>query len=73
MYTLAYVTYQDICSIQAFQKQIVIAIKAPEETKLEIPIPKESEKNYTSKSNTRCKYLCCTALPKLFATAKLPT
>lgn len=41
MYTLAYVTYQDIRSIQAFQKQIVIAIKAPEETKLEIPIPKE--------------------------------
>ncbi|XP_021247086.1 transcription factor E2F6 isoform X2 [Numida meleagris] len=38
---LAYVTYQDIRSIQAFQKQIVIAIKAPEETKLEIPIPKE--------------------------------
>ncbi|NXH72552.1 E2F6 factor, partial [Hydrobates tethys] len=37
----AYVTYQDICSIQAFQEQIVIAIKAPEETKLEIPIPKE--------------------------------
>lgn len=41
MYTVAYVTYQDICSIQAFQEQIVIAIKAPEETKLEIPIPKE--------------------------------
>lgn len=41
MYTLAYVTYQDIRSIQAFQGQIVIAIKAPEETKLEIPIPKE--------------------------------
>ncbi|NXW91900.1 E2F6 factor, partial [Alopecoenas beccarii] len=37
----SYVTYQDICSIQAFQEQIVIAIKAPEETKLEIPIPKE--------------------------------
>ncbi|KFV77096.1 Transcription factor E2F6, partial [Dryobates pubescens] len=36
-----YVTYQDIRSIQAFQGQIVIAIKAPEETKLEIPIPKE--------------------------------
>lgn len=41
MYTLAYVTYQDIRSIQAFQEQIVIAIKAPEETKLEIPVPKE--------------------------------
>ncbi|KAM9018377.1 transcription factor E2F6 isoform 4-T4 [Guaruba guarouba] len=38
---LAYVTYQDIRSIQTFQEQIVIAIKAPEETKLEIPIPKE--------------------------------
>ncbi|NXJ99491.1 E2F6 factor, partial [Corythaixoides concolor] len=36
-----YVTYQDIRSIQAFQGQIVIAIKAPEETKLEIPIPRE--------------------------------
>ncbi|XP_042189371.1 transcription factor E2F6 [Callorhinchus milii] len=38
---LAYVTYQDIHSIKAFQDQIVIAIKAPQETKLEIPIPKE--------------------------------
>ncbi|NXU39747.1 E2F6 factor, partial [Drymodes brunneopygia] len=37
----AYVTYQDIGSIQAFQEQIVIAIKAPEETKLEIPVPKD--------------------------------
>ncbi|XP_019392945.1 PREDICTED: transcription factor E2F6 isoform X3 [Crocodylus porosus] len=39
---LAYVTYQDIHSIQAFQEQIVIAIKAPEETKLEVPAPKEN-------------------------------
>ncbi|NWV32384.1 E2F6 factor, partial [Grantiella picta] len=37
----SYVTYQDIRSIQAFQEQIVIAIKAPEETKLEIPVPKD--------------------------------
>lgn len=41
MYTLAYVTYQDIQNIQAFQEQIVIAIRAPEETRLEIPVPKE--------------------------------
>lgn len=41
MYRLAYVTYQDIRSIQAFQEQIVIAIKAPEETNLEIPVPKD--------------------------------
>ncbi|XP_059585571.1 transcription factor E2F6 isoform X3 [Alligator mississippiensis] len=39
---LAYVTYQDIHSVQAFQEQIVIAIKAPEETKLEVPAPKEN-------------------------------
>ncbi|NXB39552.1 E2F6 factor, partial [Eulacestoma nigropectus] len=39
--THAYVTYQDIRSIQAFQEQIVFAIKAPEETKLEIPVPEE--------------------------------
>ncbi|KAL8172876.1 UNVERIFIED_CONTAM: Transcription factor e2f6 [Gekko kuhli] len=41
LYTLAYVTYQDIRSIQTFQEQIVIAIKAPEETKMEVPAPKE--------------------------------
>ncbi|XP_061478752.1 transcription factor E2F6-like isoform X2 [Rhineura floridana] len=38
---LAYVTYQDICSIQTFQEQMVIAIKAPEETKMEVPAPKQ--------------------------------
>lgn len=38
---LAYVTYKDIHSLQAFKEQIVIAIKAPQETTLEVPIPKE--------------------------------
>ncbi|XP_072857703.2 transcription factor E2F6 [Pogona vitticeps] len=38
---LAYVTYQDIRSIQTFQEQLIIAIKAPEETKMEIPAPEE--------------------------------
>ncbi|XP_078069284.1 transcription factor E2F6 isoform X2 [Mustelus asterias] len=38
---LAYVTYQDVQSLQAFEDQIVIAIKAPQETKLEVPIPKK--------------------------------
>ncbi|XP_078397772.1 transcription factor E2F6 isoform X1 [Cetorhinus maximus] len=38
---LAYVTYQDIDNLQAFEEQIVIAIKAPQETKLEVPIPKK--------------------------------
>ncbi|XP_037384419.1 transcription factor E2F6 isoform X2 [Talpa occidentalis] len=38
---LAYVTYQDIHSIQAFHEQIVLAVKAPEETRLDVPAPRE--------------------------------
>ncbi|XP_055396889.1 transcription factor E2F6 isoform X3 [Bubalus kerabau] len=38
---LAYVTYQDIHSIRAFHEQIVIAVKAPAETRLDVPAPKE--------------------------------
>lgn len=38
---LAYVTCQDIHSIQAFQEQIVIAVKAPAETRLDVPAPRE--------------------------------
>ncbi|XP_076849269.1 transcription factor E2F6 [Brachyhypopomus gauderio] len=37
----AYVTYEDIRQIGAFHDQTVIAIKAPEETKLEVPTPTE--------------------------------
>ncbi|NXI42118.1 E2F6 factor, partial [Galbula dea] len=56
----SYVTYQDIRSIQAFQGQIVIAIKAPEETKLEIPIPKEDciEVHVKSTKGPIDVYLC---------------
>uniref|UniRef100_A0A2K6QL65 E2F transcription factor 6 n=1 Tax=Rhinopithecus roxellana TaxID=61622 RepID=A0A2K6QL65_RHIRO len=38
---LAYVTCQDIHSIQAFHEQIVIAVKAPAETRLDVPAPRE--------------------------------
>ncbi|XP_071598019.1 transcription factor E2F6-like isoform X2 [Heliangelus exortis] len=57
---LAYVTYQDIRSIQTFQEQIVIAIKAPEETILEIPIPKEDciEVHVKSTKGPIDVYLC---------------
>ncbi|XP_062894071.1 transcription factor E2F6-like [Mobula hypostoma] len=40
---LAYVTYKDIHGLQAFKEQIVIAIKAPQETKLEVPVPNEEK------------------------------
>ncbi|KFQ20275.1 Transcription factor E2F6, partial [Merops nubicus] len=56
----SYVTYQDIRSVQAFQGQIVIAIKAPEETKLEIPVPKEDciEVHVKSTKGPIDVYLC---------------
>lgn len=40
--THAYVTYQDIRSIKSLDKQTVIAIKAPPETRLEVPDPTQS-------------------------------
>ncbi|XP_075765100.1 transcription factor E2F2 isoform X2 [Pelodiscus sinensis] len=40
---LAYVTYQDIRAIGNFQEQTVIAVKAPPETKLEVPDFSEQE------------------------------
>ncbi|ROI33883.1 Transcription factor E2F6 [Anabarilius grahami] len=39
--TSAYVTYEDICKIDVFKDQTIIAIRAPEETKLEVPTPTE--------------------------------
>nr|NP_001071687.1 transcription factor protein [Ciona intestinalis]BAE06391.1 transcription factor protein [Ciona intestinalis] len=37
----SYVTYQDIRGIKSFKEQIVICIKAPQDTKLEVPDPGE--------------------------------
>ncbi|XP_058612993.1 transcription factor E2f1 isoform X2 [Onychostoma macrolepis] len=37
----AYVTYEDICQIGVFKDQTILAIRAPEETKLEVPTPTE--------------------------------
>ncbi|NXP82996.1 E2F6 factor, partial [Ramphastos sulfuratus] len=50
----------DIRSIQAFEGQIVIAVKAPEETKLEIPVPKEDciEVHVKSTKGPIDVYLC---------------
>ena len=39
--TLAYVTYQDIRGVQSFEDRTIIAIKAPAETRLEVPDPKD--------------------------------
>ncbi|XP_057678411.1 transcription factor E2F6 isoform X2 [Corythoichthys intestinalis] len=37
--TAAYVTHEDVGRLPAFQEQTVIVVKAPEETKLEVPAP----------------------------------
>ncbi|XP_028252345.1 transcription factor E2F6 [Parambassis ranga] len=37
----AYVTHRDVSRLAAFQEQTVIIVKAPEETKLEVPAPTE--------------------------------
>ncbi|CAF94955.1 unnamed protein product [Tetraodon nigroviridis] len=37
----AYVTHQDLGLLQTFQEQTVIAVRAPEETKMEVPVPTE--------------------------------
>ncbi|KAG8445651.1 hypothetical protein GDO86_010437 [Hymenochirus boettgeri] len=57
---LAYVTYQDIHRIEEYHEQIVIAVKAPEETKLEVPPPKEDciEIHIKSKKGPIDVYLC---------------
>ncbi len=38
---LAYVNYHDIRSIKSLEEQTVIAIKAPPETRLEVPDPNQ--------------------------------
>ncbi|XP_075194888.1 transcription factor E2F6 isoform X2 [Anomaloglossus baeobatrachus] len=37
----AYVTYQDLYSIDDYHEQVIIAVKAPEETRLVVPAPNE--------------------------------
>lgn len=55
----SYVTYQDIRGIPDFNNKTVIAIKAPPETKLEVPDPAESIQIWLKSSNGPIDvYLC---------------
>lgn len=51
---LGYVTYQDIRSIARLQDQTVIAVKAPSETKLEVP-----ESSGVSGQRSKIHGACC--------------
>ena len=44
--TLAYVTYQDIRKISGLKDQTVIVVKAPPETRLEVPDPLEVRRRH---------------------------
>lgn len=50
----AFVTYKDIRGVKEFTAQTVIAVKAPSETKLEVPDPREVSKYFTT--------FCCQSL-----------
>ncbi|XP_066917575.1 transcription factor E2F2-like isoform X2 [Clytia hemisphaerica] len=55
----SYVTYQDIRGVQDFNDKTVIAIKAPPETKLEVPDPAESIQIWLKSNNGPIDvYLC---------------
>ncbi|XP_033108590.1 transcription factor E2F3-like [Anneissia japonica] len=55
----AYVTYHDIRNIQSFNDQTVIAIKAPPETRLEVPDPKEGVQIWLKSTKGQIEvYLC---------------
>ncbi|CAH2246101.1 transcription factor E2F6 isoform X4 [Pelobates cultripes] len=58
--TFAYVSYQDIHSIEDYHEQIILAVKAPEETKLEVPTPNEEciEIHIKSRKGPIDVYLC---------------
>ncbi|XP_023684204.1 transcription factor E2F3 isoform X1 [Paramormyrops kingsleyae] len=55
----AYVTYQDLRKIRSLRDQTVIVIKAPSETKLEVPDPQESlQVHLTSTQGPIDVFLC---------------
>ncbi|KFV17736.1 Transcription factor E2F3, partial [Tauraco erythrolophus] len=57
--TLAYVTYQDIRKISGLKDQTVIVVKAPPETRLEVPDPVEGTLIHLSSTQGPIEvYLC---------------
>ncbi|XP_031441481.1 transcription factor E2F3 isoform X2 [Clupea harengus] len=56
----AYVSYQDIRRISSLRDQTVVVVKAPLETKLEVPDPKESLQVHLSSSQGPIDVFLCT-------------
>lgn len=59
--TVAYVTYEDLSQISVFQDQTLITVRAPEETKLDVPMPREVSPVWVDEApeNVLFIYLLC--------------
>ncbi|XP_036948261.1 transcription factor E2F3 isoform X1 [Acanthopagrus latus] len=59
----AYLTYEDVQGIPSFKEQTVIVIKAPVETKLEVPHPEESLQVHLSSTQGPIEVFLCSEEP----------
>ncbi|XP_047240802.1 transcription factor E2F3 isoform X2 [Girardinichthys multiradiatus] len=59
----AYLTYEDIRNIPSLEEQTVIVIKAPSETRLQVPHPEESFQIYLSSINGPIDVFLCSDTP----------
>ncbi|XP_017276491.1 transcription factor E2F3 isoform X2 [Kryptolebias marmoratus] len=55
----AYLTYADVCGIQSLKGQTVIVIKAPAETKVQVPHPEESLQVHIRSTNGPIEVFLC--------------
>uniref|UniRef100_A0A8C7EAM9 E2F transcription factor 2 n=1 Tax=Nothoprocta perdicaria TaxID=30464 RepID=A0A8C7EAM9_NOTPE len=62
--TLAYVTYQDLRAMGSFKEQTVMAVKAPPETRLEVPDFQELQLHLRSSQGPIEVYLCPEEAPE---------
>ncbi|XP_014329348.2 transcription factor E2F6-like [Xiphophorus maculatus] len=65
----AYLTYEDIRSISSFEQQTVIVIKAPPETRLQVPHPEESLQIHLRSTNRPIDVFLCSDTPVAMETA----
>uniref|UniRef100_A0A8C4DIM5 E2F transcription factor CC-MB domain-containing protein n=1 Tax=Dicentrarchus labrax TaxID=13489 RepID=A0A8C4DIM5_DICLA len=61
--TFAYLTYEDVQRIPSLKEQTVIVIKAPAETKLEVPHPEESLQVHLSSTQGPIEVFLCSDEP----------
>ncbi|XP_069033018.1 transcription factor E2F3 [Embiotoca jacksoni] len=68
----AYLTYEDVNRIPSLKEQTVIVIKAPAETKLEVPHPEESLQVYLSSIQGPIEVFVCSDEPVPMETTDSP-